>query len=235
LIFITAERFCYWQTAGFRVHKIVSHHDFGTPVKPCPFMNIFDQPLSFLGSGVQFYAFESSDGQYVVKFVKHNRHRPDTIFGLKKEAQKRRIDAILSSCHIAATTLSKETGVVYAHLNQTPTWNTTALLKDKIGIVHPVPLGQTEFVIQKKAIPCKTYFDTHSFDLATAQVLELIQTRANHNIAQLDDHFERNIGFIDGKAIDIDVGSFQAGKDSSAQEKDLLRKWIKKEYPHEMD
>lgn len=240
LIFFALERFCHSKTAGFQVNKIVSSYDFNYPVSPLPttYEKLFDKPLTFLGSGVQFYAFETADHQYVVKFIKHNRRRPDSWLGRIRlfgpleiwrrqevEAQKKRIASILRSCSLANKVLSQETAVVYAHLNQTPHWNPHITVKDKIGIAHQVPLGMTEFVIQKKAVPYALYMKKHpeKKNQAIEQIASLFRQRATLNIAQLDDHLERNIGFIDDRAIDIDIGSFLEGRTSLQEEMTLLQ------------
>src|ERR1700690_2500796 len=73
LLFFAVERFCRWQTGGFSLPKML--HDSPLVATP-PAPEFFSEPLTFIGAGNQYYAFETADRQYVVKFVKFSRRRP---------------------------------------------------------------------------------------------------------------------------------------------------------------
>lgn len=251
ICFVATERFCRWQTAGFTVTKITSALPFQEEFSlgsPSPqITQLFDRPLSFLGSGAQFYAFETADGSAVVKFLKHSRRKPSFwIHALPKwgtlgqwrdhllQERAKRIYNLLSSCKIAATLLKEESGILYAHLNKTECFNKEITLIDKIGIKHKIDIDRFEFVIQRKAIPANTYFKYYP-DQVVHGIAELIKLATIHekkSIAQLDPHIMRNSGFINHKAIDIDIGSFRFVSNPSKQkELDLLRRWLRKNHP----
>jgi len=220
-LFVAAERFCRWQTEGFTVAKISSTLEADPRYAAMPpgseALAALDQPFHFLGSGAQFYAFESQDGKTVVKFIKHSRRRPHTwlnevsLFGpleawrinLIAERTKR-ITELLESCRIASQRLQSETGLIYAHLSKTDFLRKELKITDKIGIVHTVDLDKTEFLLQKKATP----FDVRS-PAALESLAALVRALAEKNVAIVDEHLERNCGFLDGRLVAVDVGSFK--------------------------
>src|SRR3989304_3794415 len=79
LLFVAVERFCYVQTQGFRVEKSLPppHRDvrwhFPAPSEEerIELKKTLSQPFTFLSKGNECYAFVSEDGQYVLKFFKH--------------------------------------------------------------------------------------------------------------------------------------------------------------------
>jgi hypothetical protein len=184
-IVIALERFCHWQTAGFRPYKIVSTASSHT--SPCPeeIAKTLEQPFYFLGSGNQFYAFESQDRTLVIKFLKYRRPSAG---------------AVRTSAALAYDHLKEETGLIYANAHQ---FTAPLTIYDKIGIAHVIDLNRCEFFLQKKAHPFQM-----SKESLTAMI-DLVLSQCQKGIANCDPMIERNFGLVDGRAIVIDFGSLK--------------------------
>lgn len=119
LCFLAIERFCYFQTEGFSPPKIISNlsynkdWDIPSSLEESAVDEILSQSFHFLGSGKQCYAFESQDRKYVLKFIKQSRKRSIpwleniSFFQSFLAKRKERLNGIVSSMKIAATTLQK--------------------------------------------------------------------------------------------------------------------------------
>jgi hypothetical protein len=62
LLFVAVERFCYQQTGGFSLPKMLLDAPLHAPFEALlaatnPAPEFFSQPLTFIGAGNQFYAF----------------------------------------------------------------------------------------------------------------------------------------------------------------------------------
>ena len=218
---VGVERFCYWQTAGFRLDKIRSEM---TPSAGSYESEVLNQPFTFLGSGVQCYAFLSQDGTTVLKVFKHYHSWPhnallkqiDLPFTAKVlRAREQRMQHIFGSCKIAYEDYQEETGMIYLHLDRTEHFKRSVTLVDKIGIAHQVDLDSVAFALQKRADLVFPHLDAlmKKGDLKGAQqaidsLLGLIQRRCQKGIANSDPIVRRNFGFIEGSAVEIDIGSF---------------------------
>jgi hypothetical protein len=213
LFFVISERFCYSQTEGFTPSKIIS----GTPSQSSlETPTICTQPFYFLGSGKQFYAFESEDGTTVIKFIKQSRRRPlpflanlslpaplTNLRNLYLEKRKKRLEELIESCRIASEEIAQETGVIGTYLKNQPSASIT--LFDKLGIAHQVELGATQFLLQKKAALLTSPLSHDSID----GMVELTSTLALKGIVNLDPMIKRNFGVIGDRVMLIDFGSLK--------------------------
>jgi hypothetical protein len=234
--FFAVQQFCHLQTDGFEMCKITSSlpYDSRWEINPVGDFEkreidaILNQKFHYLGAGLQCYVFQSNDGNYVIKLFKHHHMRPKSWlnhFSLPGKIDKFRTNIIKArekrlrrhfrSYKIAYQDLLEETGVVYIHLNKTEEFKDPLILVDKIGIAHSLDLNNTEFVLQKKADLVYLTLEKHlkAGDLEAAKncissLLDLILTRCKKGIADKDPAIWRNFGFLGGKAVEIDVGSF---------------------------
>ncbi|MCI0382109.1 MAG: hypothetical protein L0207_03540 [Chlamydiae bacterium] len=264
--FIAVERFCHFQTKGFQIHKIQSSLN----VSPSwevekenlpELQTILDQPFYFLGKGGQCYSFVSADKTWVIKFFKHHHMRPKSWlkfiplpFFLEPIRQKiirqkeKRLHGTFQSFKIANDFLKEQTGLCFLHLNKTPNlFNKPLKIVDRIGIAHFIDLDQTEFALQKKvslAYPTiKKLVRAGEVDRAKRclhSLLELISFRSKIGIRNRDPTIKSNFGFIDEKAIEIDLGSFERDefmKRPVIYKRELLfetirlKKWIRSHAP----
>lgn len=199
-----------------------------SPVEQQEIDRALNQSFMYLGKGCQAYVLQSDDGNYVLKFFKFQRFRPQywlnalTFIPLVNNYQKNKaiekkhkLDNVFRSWKIAYEDLSKETGVVYLHLNKSNDLHKKITIYDKMGIAHQVELDQMEFLVQRKAeMLCshlKTLMDQN--DLAQAQLiidrlLSMLLSEYQRGYADNDHALMQNTGVWNGYPVHIDVGQF---------------------------
>ncbi|MDB6081506.1 MAG: hypothetical protein JWO53_778 [Chlamydiia bacterium] len=251
---------------SFSIDKIRTRDDQGKSLKVTQEQiananEILNQPFFFLGKGRQCYAFESCDGQYVLKFFQQERFQikgylgylPDfaivEYFRTKKMKQKeQRLKKMLKSFELAVERIPDETGVFFAHLSPTQNLHHSVSILDSRGTMLLIPLDEVQFVLQKKAILLKPTLvklmhqdKVEGAKERIAQIFDLLVDCARKGIQDTDGALIRNdnLGFLDDRAIYIDTGKLvQLEKPVTATEfiHDLrrvrpLHNWLKKNYP----
>lgn len=227
LLIFGLERAIRTQTDGFRLEKIASDfpvkEEWEAPQSPLK-EKLLNQSFTYLGSGVQCYAFLGEDEKTVLKVFKHYH------FGLSSkilrklpvpsflrewkqtvlEKREKRIESIFSSAQLASDTLATQTGVLYLNLNPKKGIYPKVTLYDKIEIRREIDLSTTPFLLQKKADLLFSYLDTHKAQ--TKQIIDslftCIDNRTKLGISNSDPIVHRNFGIFKGRVIEIDVGSF---------------------------
>jgi hypothetical protein len=157
-----------------------------------------------------------------------------------------RIQRTFSSIKLAYDNLKEETGLLYLHLNPTDNLHQTLTLYDGNAIRHKIDLDSARFFLQKCAVPLEHHFailrknERHEeAKKSIHSLLHLILSRCKKGFSDRD-VFNKNFGFIDNHAIEIDAGSFH--KDLRMQEPWMykqelfyatleLKNWLKKHYP----
>ena len=193
------------------------------------FMNMMSQQqFRWLGKGFQASAFESLDGEYVIKFFHQSRLRDKTMksnplaFVLKNKdfkdelhARKQHREEIFLSSKQCCEELSDETGIVFAHLNRTSNKIKGIKLIDAYGNAHRVRGDEVSFVLQRKANYVVPVFSKlmaeNKIDDAKArieQIFSLLMTCAEKGFLDGDHALIRNnnLGFVADRAIYIDTG-----------------------------
>ncbi|NGX45670.1 MAG: hypothetical protein K940chlam2_00826 [Chlamydiae bacterium] len=266
-LFFGVERFCRWQTGGFRPSKVTCHlpHTFHHPVAPISpglieeINKTLEEPFTFLGRGVQCYAFVSQDGTTVLKLFKHHH------FGLPSDLlnflplkwaqnviQKRnqRLHHIYKSAVIASTRLKEESGTLYLHLEKTPGLHPLVTVHDKLKSAYPLDLNDCEFVLQKRARPAREVINEQlvrgSVDGALRSIfalLKLTRLQSELGIKNKDPQVLDNCGFCDSKPLLIDIGSLKmrsrstnpdpTGKAIFKAKRQILH-WIEKKHPSQL-
>ncbi|MBS0630156.1 MAG: hypothetical protein JSS30_08065 [Verrucomicrobia bacterium] len=253
IIFVALERFCYWQTDGFRFAKVATTY-------PYPFSSPFESPpaclnqsFHYLGKGVQFYVFMGEDKQTILKLFKHHHagfssNVVQHLFPAMMEKRENRVLRLLKSAEIAKNELPEETGVFYTHLTKSDQNLGKIKIYDKLGIVHQIDLDKTEFLLQKRAVPLENKLhallqtnQTEKAVQAMLSTLKMLDERGIKGIKNKDARILRNCGFIGDEAVEIDVGSFvysnkyKASKRAKAKAKIKLLQFVKKHYPEQFD
>lgn len=186
--------------------------------------SIVSQPYHFLGKGAQSFVFASEDGKTVIKFFRH--HHLSVPFwyrwipfqwaqeSIRKKESKLSKD--FASYKIAYEVLRKEAGLLYLHLNKTSHLHLTLDLVDNLGIHHPLPLDDYEFVIQRRATLAYTalqeWIDAGRIEEAKSGLTALVQLlayRSQQGIYDKDPDLNTNFGFIQTQPIQIDIGRFK--------------------------
>ncbi len=226
LCLVAIERFTRSQTDGFRETKTTGSYSFCShwPAEKSPLdPTLLDQPFYFLGSGVQCYAFIGEDNSTVLKVFKHYHFGlstqsleklplPKCLHTLRRELlvkRKKRMEHIFSSAIIARHELSEQTGVFYLCIN--PNERAPPItIYDKIGVRRTLDLSATPFLLQRKANLLLPYIKKHKEE--AKQMIDslfcCIVNRSKKGISNSDPRLYRNFGILDGKVIEIDVGSF---------------------------
>lgn len=254
ILFFSLERFCYWQTDGFRFSKVTTTHEY-------PFISPYESPppsvhqsFHYLGKGVQFYVFIGDDQQTILKLFKHHHAGlstdtaklllPQHLASSILERRERRVIRLFKSTEIALKDLPQETGVFYTHLNKSASQLGKIKLYDKLKIVHELDLDQTEFILQKRAIPLEeklhSLFATNQTEKAIdamQRLLKLLDSRSIKGVKNKDGgHLIRNCGFIGDDPVEIDVGSFiySEGPLKSKKPINKLLQWVENNYPNQL-
>ncbi len=233
LIFALAVGLFFYQrnssTEGFSKGKIASslppNPAWTIPASPLEQQQelkaIFASPFKFLGEGAQAYAFESSDGKYVLKFFKMRRFTPSLADHLCPHVVRRRLknlNWVFNGYKIAYENFRKDTGLVFIHLAKTHDLQQMATIIDQQGQEHTIDLDQTEFVLQEKAELlferlAKLYQkgDGQQAEQSIAAILELVKRRIDKGYADRDKGVSNNYGFVGDRAIQLDIGRLYKG------------------------
>lgn len=251
--FFAVAKFCKKQTGGFTISRISSHLSYDprwdvahTPDEEAFLRKITNQPYYFLGKGAQSFVFCSQDEKYVIKFFRHN-HMSVPLWQRwsASSASKRhsKLSKDFSSYKIAYEMLKEETALLYLHLNKTTHLQCSLDLVDKLGIHHPIPLDQYEFLVQKKADLVYPALDTmmkggrtDDAKVALSGLVHFLAYRSQQGIFDKDPDLNSNFGFIGTKTIQIDIGRFkfrppQKDKNEIVRITDNLHQWLMMWYP----
>lgn len=261
-------RLYYAVTAGFSLSNITSDKPYEEKWSISPLssiekeqlQHILSQKFYYLGKGCQSYVFGSEDGQYVLKFVKYQRFRPQAWLDIFKdlpiigpyrltkiEKKRKKLDMLFSSWKTAYDHLKNETGLIYIHLNKSTDMKQTVTIYDKIGLAYQLNLDEIEFLLQKRVnMLCPTL--THLMEeghLDQAQelmdhLLDMILSEYKRGLADNDHALMQNTGALGRQAFHIDVGQFVIRPEITHPEiykKELfsktykLHKWLSKHHP----
>lgn len=234
--FFLAKDFCYSKTDGFTITGITPDRPFDPTFatralsdrESTELNKALDQPYSYYGYGAQAYIFFSSDGNYALKLFKQRIYTTPFWFKLpipilfnkyKQKLTSHRKDKQLRdflSYKLAFEELQDLSGVVFVHLNPTSSLHKKLQITDKIGITHELALDQIDFVLQKRAEHVHTRIDRlmkeGQVDKAKESItalVDLILTRCRRGINDRDPSIDTNCGFLEDRAIKIDIGRMQ--------------------------
>jgi len=261
-------RLYYALTGGFTMGNIISDLPFNPKWKTHPLTaqekeaihQALNQEFTYLGRGCQAYVFASKDGQYVIKFFKFQRFRPQAWIDLftfipsvhkyqdgKVIEKREKLNKVFTSWKIAYDTLRKETGVVYVHINKTDDWHQSILIKDKMGFEHTVDVDTTHFMLQKRAVMLCAAIDQleeeghrDQAELLIDRLLTMLLMEYARGYADNDHALMQNTGVYDGHPIHIDIGQFihnDSVKAPKIYKQELFDKtyqfhqWLKKHHP----
>jgi hypothetical protein len=235
-LIVGIDRFCHEQTGTFCLHKIIENRPEDPTWEAPPLSEaenkqieaLLEQPFTFLGHGNECFVFLSHDGSTVLKCFKLQFLRPAYLKEMVQaplsswketlvQARITRLKRTFDSLKIAYETLKKETALLYVHLTPSTHFKKPLVLIDKLGIKHTLDPNQFKFVLQKKAdllIPSLSRWiaqgETEKAKACLSSLTALIKKRAHAKISDRDATVQTNFGCIDGKAVEIDIGSFSA-------------------------
>jgi hypothetical protein len=245
-------------TGGFQVRKMEFDFPYqGSSEKEMSLeiRTVLKQPFHYLDRGSQCYVFESEDKKSVIKFFrfdsKYKLYRAFANFlllrGTPRENLKPKADLLFKACKLAYERVPKETGLLYIHLDKTSYGLPILKCKDAIGRSYFFPLDRYRFVIQKKAELLTHVLERHfksgneeEISQCVDSLFKLIRSRTAKAIYNSDPNLSRNIGFLEGEAIEIDFGNYRdcSNLDLAVQQirntrrfYKQLRSWVKDRSP----
>lgn len=248
LFYYGGEKWSTPKTDGFEVNNIYSNLSFNPKWQVAdttqndPWVHtILNQKFHYLAHGGQCYAFASEDGRYVLKFFKHHQRRvpwlfsnlplPSSLEHLREKQRNKRENKLIrdfSSYKLCFEKLPEETGLLFVHLNKTISRLPSVVIIDKLNIEHRIALDELEFVIQKRAMLAYAYIDQlmkanriEDARKAVGSICDLIIKRSQKGIFDEDAKIHRNFGFIEDKAVVVDVGRLKI--DATRQDPQIYR------------
>lgn len=259
-----AKKYFDRQNDGFSFEKIqttlANSPEWDLPLIQDEYKEIFKQPFYYLGRGLQFYAFESSDGRFVLKFMRHQRLEPHPIFqwlpACIAESQitqcQKRVGYIFRSLKLAMLQVPEKTGLLYVQLNKNSSKLGSVTIFDKVGTRYEVSLDETEFVLQKKAKLIKptitSLMQEGNIEEAKSrieQIFALLVECAKMGVCDTDGALIRknNLGFLPDRAIYVDMGKLAKKESIKTKERliqdlqrlDPLKAWLSQNYPELAD
>jgi hypothetical protein len=229
---VYADRFFLKKNDGFCIRNILGKLQ--ALDAPDPFLEkekdtIFSQPFFYLAKGHQSYVFISEDQKYILKFYRfpsHLRPMPWLNHPFTKHFSKRRKDIeeynlnkftfTLNSFKLAKEYLPKETGTLALHLNKTSTLKKKVTIVDQLKHHYSIDLDSTLFVVQKKAQMIYPILQEallekkfHKAKEVLYSLIQLAKSAHAKGIVNRDAIVEKNFGWMDGRAIFLDIGRFE--------------------------
>jgi hypothetical protein len=224
----------YWAKDGFHFLRLQISKEGSASILCDSFgeetRDALSQPYHYLARGKQCYAFESQDGRYILKLPRMDRYgiplwlQAGKIFfsryreALEKDHLARRA-FLFESFRLSFRDLKEETAVLALHLEPTVSTGKRVLLKNRLGFSYWLPLDRAIFVLQeKKSLLSRALQEAlaqGNKQLANQMVeawVAVVAARARQGILNKDGSFLRNFGYAEGKAYQIDIGSFYRGK-----------------------
>lgn len=248
---IAVARFCHHQTEGFKLTKVQSNLIENTPIASTDVDKAFlaallQQKFNFLGRGLQSFVFASQDGEYVIKVFNNRYQRKIALFSFlsyfpwighwaKERAAyfRGKLNKTFDSYKIAFDEMKDKTALVYVHLQPTMDLSEKLTLVDRLNISHQLDPNRIGFLVQRRAklaFPAlKEYVNKNDLEgakHAISSLLELFFWKWRHSIQDNDPLIRTNYGFIEGDAVQIDVGPLSKGSDPlnrDQQQQEILR------------
>ncbi len=232
-ISLILERTHYLQHRGFKLSKLISPQPCIEESPPCDVDVMLNQSFRWIGAGGTSYVFLGEDGKTILKLFKYHqlfyKHflyslsfpgiadawRMGKILSIEKKQWHKRHPAFFRSCDLASSKLKKETGLIYLCLQPNAHFDRDITLIDVWGIPHHLNLSQTGFALQKKADLLFPYLQgllkeerIEEGKRAIDSLVSLILRRCGEGIGDRDPNLRINFGFIEGQAVEFDLGSY---------------------------
>jgi hypothetical protein len=221
---------------------------------------ILAQPFYYLNKGNQTYALVSKDGKVVLKLFKRRtldrtpltnifpptfpwvefQYRSDT------EERKKR-ERIFVGYQLAYEKDRENTGIVYLSFGKNNLSLKAVITIDSLGVTRIIDLNSIPFVIQTKAKTtrqilkeCLERKDIDCLNEKIHQLFVLYISEYEKGIMDKDHNFLDNTGFVNERAIRLDVGKLvydEKYTHPEIYEKDFskikkrLKDWICRDYP----
>ncbi len=169
-----------------------------------------DQPFFSWGRGSQSEVFLSRDGKWVIKIPRNKKTRSYLLGRFRKESRMRQ--GCIESYLFAGRELAEETAVAYAHPGGALEMPKHFGLYDFLGRRLPMDPVLYPFALQeRKPLLAKKLLDAPNPEEAKrllSALLDLIEAERAKGWICSDYAFELNLGYEEGRAYRIDIGSY---------------------------
>lgn len=218
--------------------------------------NLFSKPFRYFAKGAQCFALESYDERYVLKCLKqkHLYKTPmlyflehfsflDDYVAKRLERRRKRSECMLIGCHVAYNHLREETGILYLHFAPTEDLPPFKII-DYRGVIKEFDSNDISFYLQKKGYVLREGFlsyrqnnDLEGAKKALNALFEYLMACDRCSVLDADPGYVHNLGWIDGKGTNLDIGKIVKLDDLSyvrAKRHEhlvILRTFFEKEYP----
>lgn len=200
---------------------------------------IWPKKFRYLNRGAQVFAFESEDGNYVLKFFNRNQLRLSRFLSDKElRRRKEKIRIYPESYRLAFQMLPDETGILALHQGKASQQYPVVEVTDKASRTFQIDLNLFPFVLQKKGTG--RLLDRPSID----QFLAFHAKRIGYCIADGDRDIKRNYSWIGDNLLYIDPARFfyeERLKDPERRALEWwratyrLREWLVKHAPEQVN
>jgi len=246
-------RFCHHQTKGFRIEKIRGNtspnpNQISVPIST-EHRNLLDQKFTYFGRGLQSFSFLGEDGETVLKIF-NNRYQKKIFWASWLPSKEERVAYLqkklgmtFASYQIAYEELRSESGLLYFHPRREGADLPPLQLIDPLGIAHTLDGNEVGFVLQKRATLVYPYLEACSeFEAKQAieELVTLLKSKMERGIGDRDPLIRANVGFLNGRAMQIDVGPLYHDpslQDEPKQKLELekavlsLKHWLETHHP----
>ena len=199
---------------------------------------ILSQPFYYLDRGAQCYVFASLDGNYVLKMFRYDR----SLVKKTKGSLQEKIDHLFAACVLAQSYAQEETGLLFLHLNCSQNAWPVLQAKGPLGQSLRIPLDRYRFAIQTRVKPFQDSllgaYEKGDEIMMRKQIdsfVNLIKSRSDKGIFNSDPSLNRNFGFLEGRAFELDFGNYSLGGASQEWEFSYythrLRSWLAENAP----
>src|SRR3989344_256325 len=234
LVFLAAPKNYKRWTHAFRPSKCLVdcpvHWKSVSPEKEI--LAVLERPFSYFDRGRQCYVFLSEDQKYVLKLFRFDSCRIKTgseilnrvkkWVGAKADEEmpfRENVLKTLGSCALAYNKAKEQTGVVFIHLNLEEGGLPTLKIKDRLGRSFELDPSRYRFVLQKRADGFReTLLHSQNREADIASYRTLLKELKALGLVHLDRAMGRNFGYLDGKAVLIDIGDLVYLPDQAEEE-----------------
>lgn len=153
----------------------------------------------------------------------------------KRAKKAEEAEALLASYKLAFNTFKEESGLLFAHLDNSSSLNAQISIYDPLNIEHKIEADETTFILQKRAdlvLPTlKSHLEKKELQAAKeclTSLVALARRCSEKGIYDRDPHLTKNFGFIENRALLIDCGSLSTERadQRESMKSGSLEQWL---------
>jgi len=227
LVFIRLDRLFFKKNGSFGLNCIQPKWALCPQLETIPsddLASILDQNFTYWTKGKQSFVFKSQDQQWVLKFLRLPKYVREGGGKGKKESLMC-LKQTWANCKAAYEELSKETGIVYAHLEPTDFLHQKITLIDLFEKTYTLDSDNIPFILQKCGNSYFTKFiqmDEKSAKNMIAKTIDLFIQLHTKGFIDKDPILDKNFGICEEDPFIIDVGQLEKCSSLSSRKEYIL-------------